>query len=274
MEVVLVKWQKCGSFHNSGWYQGPKFVDAPPAKREEDTFLLCLDANLAHGLDLSFVPRIFLLEPIIDAALLEQVTSRAHRLGATGPVTVDTIHVFYKCSESFQQKMLLQSSSSSNRQKKRSSNNSKMMKKLHSSIYNNLHREESLKQIVCHHCYRQFASYELAEEHERKLCKRNPSNMVTIDPYHLSSVYKEIRPPLPMLSSSLSSSSSSSSSQFSSSSDWPNDTTMRWTSNKRNICQLFSYEEVRADWLTVLLLSTYSKALSWDNHFHVMTHRK
>jgi len=219
MEVVLVKWQKCGSFHNSGWYQGPKFVDAPPAKREEDTFLLCLDANLAHGLDLSFVPRIFLLEPIIDAALLEQVTSRAHRLGATGPVTVDTIHVFYKCSESFQQKMLLQSSSSSNRQKKRSSNNSKRMKKLHSSIYNNLHREESLKKIVCHHCYRQFASYELAEEHERKLCKRNPSNMVTIDPYHLSSVYKEIRPPLPMLSSSLSSSSSSSSSQFSSSSD-------------------------------------------------------
>jgi hypothetical protein len=200
MEVKLVKWQKCGNFHSSKWYKGPRFVDTPAAKRKEDTFLLCLDANLSAGLDLSFVTHIFLLEAINDAALLEQVTSRAHRLGATGPVTIDTIHVFYKCSEGFQ-KTVFQSSST-----KTQTTNSRKTKKL-PSIYDNQHREKSLNKIVCHHCYRQFDSYPLAEEHERSLCKRNPSNTVTIDKYHLSSVYKEIRPPLPMLSSSVTASS-------------------------------------------------------------------
>ena len=196
MEVELVKWQKCGNFHSSRWYKGPRFGDAPAAKRKEDTFLLCLDANLSAGLDLSFVTHIFLLEAINDAALLEQVTSRAHRLGATGPVTIDTIHVFYKCSEGFQE-TVFQSSST-----KIQTTNSRKTKKL-PSIYDNQNREKTLNKIVCHHCYRQFDSYPLAEEHERSLCKRNPSNTVTIDRYHLSSVYKEIRPPLPMLSSSV-----------------------------------------------------------------------
>lgn len=82
--------------------QDLKLIDEPVLKRKGDTFLLCLNADLAHGVDLSFVTHIFLLEAINDAALLEQVTARAHRLGATGPVSIDTIRVFYKCSDAFQ----------------------------------------------------------------------------------------------------------------------------------------------------------------------------
>ena len=203
MDVVLKKWQKCGSFHGSSrWYNGPRFLDAPAAKRKEDVFLLCLDADLAHGLDLSFVTHIFLLEAINDAALLEQVTSRAHRLGATGPVSIETINVFYKCSDGFQNKLL--SSMSSTEQHHRNRQGANLSKQSKKSLINNYHdRKASLKKIVCHHCYRQFDSYALAEEHERKLCPRNPDNAVVADKYHLSSVYKEIRPPLPMVSSSV-----------------------------------------------------------------------
>ncbi|KAL7448069.1 hypothetical protein ACHAWC_000325, partial [Mediolabrus comicus] len=61
---------------------------------KEDVFILGLDAQLSHGLDLSFVTHLYLLEPIDDAALLEQVTSRAHRLGATGPVCIETVHIW------------------------------------------------------------------------------------------------------------------------------------------------------------------------------------
>lgn len=204
MEVVLKKWQKCGVFHSrSRWYQGPKFLDGQASKRKEDVFLLCLDADLAHGLDLSFVTHIFLLEAINDAALLEQVTSRAHRLGATGPVRIETIHVFYKCSEGFQQKLLSSLSSSNEQRETGDSNNNKRKKnrdKL-SLIQGNQNRKASLNKIVCHHCYRQFDSKALAEEHERTLCPRNPENAVVADKYHLSSAYKEIRPPLPMVSS-------------------------------------------------------------------------
>ena len=201
MEVVLKKWQRCGVFHSrSRWYRGPRFLDAPASKRKEDVFLLCLDADLAHGLDLSFVTHIFLLEAINDAALLEQVTSRAHRLGATGPVTIETINVFYKCSEGFQQK--LTSSLSSNEREDGGKNKRKNQNVL-SLIQGNQNRKASLNKIVCHHCYRQFDSYALAEEHERTLCPRNPDNAFVVDKYHLSSVYKEIRPPLPMVSSSI-----------------------------------------------------------------------
>ena len=205
MEVVLKKWQKCGVFHSRArWYQGPKFLEVPASKRKEDVFLLCLDADLAHGLDLSFVTHIFLLEAINDAALLEQVTSRAHRLGATGPVRIETIHVFYKCSEGFQQKLLSSLSFSNEQQENGDSDSSNKRKKNGeklSLIQGNQNRKASLYKIVCHHCYRQFDSKALAEEHERALCPRNPDNTVVADKYHLSSAYKEIRPPLPMVSS-------------------------------------------------------------------------
>jgi SNF2 family DNA or RNA helicase len=48
-----------------------------------------MDDTGALGLDLSFVSRVYLMEPLADAALEQQVVSRAHRMGATQPVHVE-----------------------------------------------------------------------------------------------------------------------------------------------------------------------------------------
>ncbi|KAL7522106.1 hypothetical protein ACHAWX_006795 [Stephanocyclus meneghinianus] len=142
--VRLNKWQLCGRFHSrSRWYTGP-------TTEVEDVFILCLDAALAHGLDLSFVTHLFLLEPINDAALLEQVTSRAHRLGSTGPVTVETVNVWPEMNPEAE----------------------KVRQKLTSaSIHTN--KKTTTCSAVCEHCYRSFESLEKAETHE-KTCDRNP----------------------------------------------------------------------------------------------------
>ena len=51
--------------------------------------ILLLDGVGAVGLDLSFVSHIFLLDPIWDKSLEDQVISRAHRLGAKRSITVE-----------------------------------------------------------------------------------------------------------------------------------------------------------------------------------------
>ena len=86
--VKLRKWQPCGRFHGKprwnlnrkkqvGWYAGPTIAHTTIETVKEDVFILALDASLAHGLDLSFVTHLYLLEPIDDAALLEQVSPTA-----------------------------------------------------------------------------------------------------------------------------------------------------------------------------------------------------
>jgi len=183
--VTLAKWQKCGDFHNHAtWYQGPRLADATVETVKEDAFVLCLDANLAHGLDLSFVTHIFLLEPIDDAALLEQVTSRAHRLGATGPVYVETVNALYKLSPEAEEAMHASLCPASDA--------AALM----------VDKERSLLRVVCQFCYRQFDLKEKAETHEETNCPRNPNNANVVDPFHLSSVYREIKPPPPRASSS------------------------------------------------------------------------
>lgn len=183
--VRLTKWQPCGRFHsrprwdarrckNIGWYTGPNLQDVEMREQREDTFLLLLDARLSHGLDLSFVTHMFLLEPIDDAALLEQVTSRAHRLGCTGPVTIDTLNVWPEMD----------------------STTKGVAKKLSSSVQDETKKRTSTS--VCEHCYRSFETLELAEAHELT-CERNPDGNAKVDPFHLSSVYRDIRPPAPML---------------------------------------------------------------------------
>lgn len=183
--VRLTKWQPCGSFHSRprwdarrnkqiGWYKGPNLENVELREQKEDTFLLLLDASLSHGLDLSFVTHMFLLEPIDDAALLEQVTSRAHRLGCTGPVTIDTINVWHEMDVSTKE----------------------VAKKLSSSVQDEAKKRTST--AVCEHCYRSFESLELAEVHELT-CERNPDGNAKVDPFHLSSVYRDIRPPAPMI---------------------------------------------------------------------------
>ena len=162
-----------------GWYKGPDLTNVEMQKKKEDTFILLLDASLSHGLDLSFVTHMFLLESIDDAALLEQVTSRAHRLGCTGPVTIDTVNVWQKTDSIKEAAKQLTSA----------------------PIFSSTDDDEAKKKTstaVCEHCYRSFESLEKAEEHELT-CDRNPDGNAIIDPYHLSSVYRDIRPPAPMI---------------------------------------------------------------------------
>ena len=189
-EFQLVKWSRCGYFHNPvRWYKGPLLSDQPVEQIQEDVFLLSLDAGLAHGLDLSFVTHIFLLEPIDDAALLEQVTSRAHRLGATGPVSVETVNTFYKVSKEMEAalKVLGKDDTISDGKEGPLSLIKQEKKKV-------------LQKVVCSHCYRPFDCMASAEYHERTNCPRNPDNISAVDPFHLSSVYREIKPPPPLKS--------------------------------------------------------------------------
>lgn len=72
----LAKWQRCGSFHSSKWYRGPTLAAASVEAKDEDVFVMLLDPSRAEGLDLSFLTHLFLLEPIKDAARLEQVVFR------------------------------------------------------------------------------------------------------------------------------------------------------------------------------------------------------
>lgn len=50
--------------------------------------VLLMDGSGSLGHDLSFASHVFLMEPIWDASVEEQVVSRAHRMGATQPITV------------------------------------------------------------------------------------------------------------------------------------------------------------------------------------------
>ena len=174
MTVRLAKFQHCSRFHQN-WYKGPRFVDAPIQREDEDVFLLALDAEMSHGLDLSFVTHMFLLEPIEDAALLEQVTSRAHRLGARGPVQVETVNVFYTLDEATEK--VLEGTDAL-------SKSARLDQKL-----------KTLTKVCCQHCFRQFDSHELAVRHETTNCPRNRDIESTTDPFQLSSVYRAIKPP-------------------------------------------------------------------------------
>jgi len=188
MQVVLAKWQLCGRYHNpSRWYRGPRLIQSPVETIHEDVFVLALDAGLAHGLDLSFVTHIFLLEPVEDAALLEQITSRAHRLGATGPVTVETMNPFYLLDSATES--LVELSKQHKQWQKQDSRQSSSVAAASSG-----NRKDLIKE-VCEYCYRQFDSKAAAEDHEKKQCPRNPTNISMVDPWHLSSVYRELRPP-------------------------------------------------------------------------------
>lgn len=50
-----------------------------------------MDGAGAVGLDLSFVSWLFLMEPLPDRSLEEQVVARAHRMGALRPILVETL---------------------------------------------------------------------------------------------------------------------------------------------------------------------------------------
>lgn len=158
----LKKWQPCGRFHGkSRWYKGPTLDHVPIITEKEDCFILCLDAHLSHGLDLSFVTHMFLLETIDDAALREQIASRAHRLGAQGPVIVKTVNVWQK----------LDAQTKEFAEKLRSESNDESNGGASNSDFGDAQKTET---AVCDHCFRTFDTLQLAEAHE-KTCERNPN---------------------------------------------------------------------------------------------------
>ncbi|KAF3434278.1 hypothetical protein FNV43_RR25381 [Rhamnella rubrinervis] len=60
-------------------------------QHDASCMVLLMDGSAALGLDLSFVTHVFLMEPIWDRSMEEQVISRAHRMGATRPIHVETL---------------------------------------------------------------------------------------------------------------------------------------------------------------------------------------
>ncbi|KAM7268604.1 hypothetical protein ACFE04_010770 [Oxalis oulophora] len=58
---------------------------------DDSCLALLMDGSAALGLDLSFVNHVFLMEPLWDRSMEEQVISRAHRMGATRPINVETL---------------------------------------------------------------------------------------------------------------------------------------------------------------------------------------
>ena len=64
--------------------------------QELDSYLMLLCEDGSHGLDLSFVTHLFFIHRVSDPALVQQVISRAHRMGASLDygVEVQTLHLF------------------------------------------------------------------------------------------------------------------------------------------------------------------------------------
>lgn len=164
IHVKLQMFQPCGRYLG-GWYNGPKYTDVKQTIIKEDVFLMCLYSEISHGLDLSFVTHIYLLEPIEDAALLEQVTSRAHRLGATGPVKIETVNVWQGLSERLIEATKVTRASSKNKS-------------------------------VCRYCCRTFECRQVAMEHEATNCPSNPRSQAVYDGFSIQDIYRQIRPPL------------------------------------------------------------------------------
>jgi len=75
VRVRLLKWARCGQWHGPRWYRGPRLEAQKVLVEREDVPILCLTRQASHGLDLSFLTHVVLLEPIRDSALLEQVVS-------------------------------------------------------------------------------------------------------------------------------------------------------------------------------------------------------
>ncbi|KAG3098076.1 hypothetical protein PI125_g15477 [Phytophthora idaei] len=62
-------------------------------RSDPDLHVLLLPNLESHGLDLSFVTHIFLLEEIWDKSVEQQVIRRAHRMGATQSLVVEQLFV-------------------------------------------------------------------------------------------------------------------------------------------------------------------------------------
>jgi hypothetical protein len=93
-QAVIRAWRRCGGNNLTVSWHGNNVLCRQSWKiEEEDTMVLLLQQDGSTGLDLSFATHIFLLERVTDPALRNQIISRAHRVGATGPVSVQLLQV-------------------------------------------------------------------------------------------------------------------------------------------------------------------------------------
>jgi len=77
--------------HNVPMGDAAQLRNAPWQKKVQDCYILMLDEHGAHGLDLYFVTHLFIVNPIKDPGLYRQVVARAHRMGASASVKVQTM---------------------------------------------------------------------------------------------------------------------------------------------------------------------------------------
>lgn len=71
--------------------QADKAAELTKFRRDPRCGVLLMDESGALGLDLSLVQHVFLMEPIRDRSVEEQVVSRAHRMGASQEVRVEIV---------------------------------------------------------------------------------------------------------------------------------------------------------------------------------------
>ena len=83
----------CGKRSHSGFHSGNILSRVKWQSIQEEASILLLGEDGSHGLDLSFATHLFLVKHIDDPALEAQIISRAHRMGATGPVEVIDMNV-------------------------------------------------------------------------------------------------------------------------------------------------------------------------------------
>ena len=95
-----VPWEERGVIYHGGSAQEPLGVPilrgVAPKIAIIDSFLLMLCHDGSHGLDLSFVTHLFMVNQIADPAVEQQVVARAHRMGATGSVIVQALRLWPK----------------------------------------------------------------------------------------------------------------------------------------------------------------------------------
>ncbi|KAK4483556.1 hypothetical protein RD792_010755 [Penstemon davidsonii] len=92
---VIEQQLKIAGIHFTGMYSpmhsSNKMKSLATFQHDSDCMALLMDGSAALGLDLSFVNHVYLMEPIWDRSMEEQVISRAHRMGAVRPIHVETL---------------------------------------------------------------------------------------------------------------------------------------------------------------------------------------
>ena len=102
-QIQLSSSAECLSLYRKQMSQYEKAMELSRFRTSSACRVMLMDESGALGLDLSFVNYVFLMEPIENKSLEEQVISRAHRMGATRDVHVEVIAMRRSIEESILQ---------------------------------------------------------------------------------------------------------------------------------------------------------------------------